>query len=140
MAKKTREAVETREVAKVVKAVEKRLSSRTQNKVDEKRKKDKAADDKPKNKRKIHKLQNFQAVIDEAESRKRKFSSDIYQKAKALAESLPRGITVRPSGKWVSSAQYSLTLFCCHISHCTATHSFEMNSKFNYTMQASPDT
>jgi hypothetical protein len=45
------------------------------------------------------------AVIENVpeESRKRKFGSDIYEKAKTLAEALPRGITVRPSGKWVSS-------------------------------------
>ena len=35
---------------------------------------------------------------------KRKFNSDIYEKAQELAAALPRGITVRPSGKWVSSA------------------------------------
>jgi hypothetical protein len=35
------------------------------------------------------------------DNRKRKFGSDIYEKAKTLAEALPRGITVRPSGKWV---------------------------------------
>lgn len=31
------------------------------------------------------------------------FSPDVYAKAKKLADSLPRGITLRPSGKWVRS-------------------------------------
>ena len=30
------------------------------------------------------------------------FSPDVYTRAKKLADSLPRGITLRPSGKWVS--------------------------------------
>jgi hypothetical protein len=38
------------------------------------------------------------------ESPKRKSLSSIYEKAMKLAEELPRGITVRPSGKWVSIA------------------------------------
>jgi hypothetical protein len=38
------------------------------------------------------------------ESPKRKSMSSIYEKAMKLAEELPRGITVRPSGKWVSLA------------------------------------
>ncbi|KAL7543463.1 hypothetical protein ACHAXR_012751 [Thalassiosira sp. AJA248-18] len=44
---------------------------------------------------------------DSEESRKRKFSSEIYQKAQALAEALPRGITVRPSGKWQVQVYYA---------------------------------
>jgi len=46
-------------------------------------------------------------VNDDAESRKRKFSSEIYKKAKALADTLPRGITVRPSGKWQVQLYYA---------------------------------
>ena len=104
-ARETREAAKKIKISKVAKAAENRLSSRTQNKVDEKPKKLKVAGDESQtNKQKVSKLQHFQAVVDEAESRKQKFSSDIYQKAKALAESLPRGITVRPSGKWVSNS------------------------------------
>ena len=37
----------------------------------------------------------------EEEDRKRRIRSDIYQRADRLAKELPRGITVRPSGKWV---------------------------------------
>ena len=104
-----KKAVKTNKISKVAKAAENRPSNRTQNKVDEKPKKLKvlhkvASDKSQTNKPKASKLQNVQAVSDEAESRKRKFSTDIYHKAKALAESLPRGITVRPSGKWVSNS------------------------------------
>lgn len=37
-------------------------------------------------------------------SQKRTSMSSIYEKAMKLAEELPRGITIRPSGKWVSLA------------------------------------
>jgi hypothetical protein len=54
------------------------------------------------------------------EIRKRKFSSDIFEKAKTLAEALPRGITVRPSGKWVSVVSivyFSPGMFMRELSH-----------------------
>jgi len=44
---------------------------------------------------------------DDAESRKRKFNSEIYERAKTLAAALPRGITVRPSGKWQVQLYYA---------------------------------
>jgi hypothetical protein len=43
----------------------------------------------------------------EETSRKRKYTSEIYEKAKALAAQLPRGITVRPSGKWQVQLYYA---------------------------------
>ncbi|KAL3765839.1 hypothetical protein ACHAW5_004156 [Stephanodiscus triporus] len=65
----------------------------------------------PKNLPKVSKPENTtREVVTEnvpEESRKRKFGSDIYEKAKTLAEALPRGITVRPSGKWQVQLYYA---------------------------------
>jgi hypothetical protein len=67
------------------------------------------------------------------ESRKRKFGSDIYEKAKTLAEALPRGITVRPSGKWVSALSF---LFIYLMSTKEHSHSSVINISTFFT--ASP--
>ena len=42
---------------------------------------------------------------------KRTFNNEIYERAKSLANKLPRGITVRPSGKWVSAATVKVHFF-----------------------------
>ena len=60
------------------------------------------------------------------ESRKRKFGSDIYEKAKTLAEALPRGITVRPSGKWVCVVSFFSLLSTKENSHSFFSQSFHI--------------
>ncbi|KAL7554129.1 hypothetical protein ACHAWF_017521, partial [Thalassiosira exigua] len=50
---------------------------------------------------------SFITVKDTEDSCQRKFSSELYEKAKMLAEALPRGITVRPSGKWQVQLYYA---------------------------------
>ena len=87
------------------KAVEKKPPSRSQS--------SRVVEKSQKVKRKVDGITTDE-VMEDAESRKREFNSEIYQKAKALADTLPRGITVRPSGKWVSRA----TLIFSYLSLC----------------------
>lgn len=71
---------------------------------------------------------------DPEESQKRSSMSTIYEKAMKLAEGLPRGITVRPSGKWVSLAQNFLFFFVLKYSFFNLSVA---HSKSRYTMRES---
>ena len=69
------------------------------------------------------------------DSRKRTSMSSIYHKAMSME--LPRGITVRPSGKWVSIVSNCLdVVFMYRNRRLTSFYLFHIRSKSNYTMEA----
>jgi len=82
------------------KVVAKKAPVKQQSKATEKPKKAKKA--------KTDKTLKDDAIADDAEScDERKFSAEILKKAEALAAALPRGITIRPSGKWQVQLYYA---------------------------------